>query len=284
MHVKFDWIKHVKQKKKSYESRSIQDSDRITIGEKISGSGRPEVYWHKKLQELEEVQFQSGHLKDMPKSKNIVRQLTYEYRKSMLPDLDISKSSTIFKKELEKKRTNKCIDSFIQLLNSSPLLVGLWTKQEVKLLHELGSIHSLVATSNIATKMWEKRIFYFGFVIYNKDIRTEPVPILEVLTDCPDKRSLTCLLTSLLRDEQKCFGLRCKTIPLLCTVDLSWPLIRTILTTFNKESLEDDLDRSLKIVTGKTSLGKLPVGNGKEIFIHICLAHFMKAVSYQAKK
>ena len=72
------------------------------------------MYWHKKLQELEEVQFQSGHLKDMPKSKNIVRQLTYEYRKSMLPDLDISKSSTIFKKELKKREQ---INALIALFN-----------------------------------------------------------------------------------------------------------------------------------------------------------------------
>lgn len=34
-------------------------------------------------------------------------------------------------------------------------------------------------------------------------VRTDPVPVLEVLTDCPEERSLTCLLTSFFRDEQK---------------------------------------------------------------------------------
>ena len=88
----------------------------------------------------------------------------------------------------------------------------------------------------------EKRTFYFVFVIYNKTVKTEPILILEILTDYPDKCSLTCLLTSFLRDEQKCYGHRVKTVPIICTVDLSWPLIRAKLTAFNTESLEKYLE------------------------------------------
>ena len=183
------------------------------------------------------------------------------------------------------KRKSKFVDGFIQFLTYSLLLIGLWTQQDIELFYELGSVHSLVAdaTTNVAVKLCEKRIFYFAFVIYNKTIKTEPVPILEVLTDCPDERSLTCLLTSFLRDEQKCSGQKVKTVPIICTVDLSWPLIRAILTAFNTESLGKYLERSFQIVTGMASSNHLPTMKDKKTFVHICLAHFMKAISYKAK-
>ena len=43
------------------------------------------------------------------------------------------------------------------------------------------------------------------------------------------------------------------------------------------------LERSFQIVTGKASSNHLPTVTDKERFVHICLAHFMKVVSYKAK-
>ena len=162
------------------------------------------------------------YLKGMPKSKNVVRQLAHQFRKSLLKDCNVFKSLDILQKELKMERKSKFVDGFIQFLAYSPLLIGLWTQQDIDLFHELESVHSLVAdaTSNIAVKLCEKRIFYFAFVIYNRTVKTEPVPILEVLTDCPGEPSLTCLLTSFLRDEQKCYDHKVKTVPIICTVDL----------------------------------------------------------------
>ena len=141
----------------------------------------------------------------------------------------------------------------------------------------------------------EKRMFYFVFVIYNKTVKTEPIPILEILTDYPDECSRTCLLTSFLRDEQKCYGHRVRAVPIICTVDISWPFIRAILTGFNTESLEKYLERYFEkylekcleryfqILTGKASSNHLPTMTDKKTFVHICLAHFVKAVSYKTK-
>ena len=81
---------------------------------------------------------------------------------------------------------------------------------------------------------------YFGFGWYNKDVRTEPVTNLEILSNCPAKRTF-------LRDEQNCFDPRSETIPLLSTRNLSWHLIKGILTIFNKESLEITLINVLKL-------------------------------------
>ena len=91
------------------------------------------------------------------------------------------------------KRKSKIIDGFIQFLAYSTLLIGLWTQQDIELFGKLGNVILLVvgATSKIAVKLWKKRIFYFAFAIYNRAVKTEPVTILEVLTDCPDERSLT---------------------------------------------------------------------------------------------
>ena len=119
--------------------------------------------------------------------------------------------------------------------------------------------------------MCEKRIFYFAFVIYNRTVKTEPVPILEVLTDCPDEASLTCLLISFLHNEKKCYGHKVKTVPLICTVDLSWSLIRAILIAFGPESLEKYLERSVQIVIGKASSSHPPTRADKK---NICASLF----------
>ena len=60
-------IVHIKNGK-SYQSRYIQDSERLELGEKIAGLLTPEVYWHEQVQNLDDTQFDNGHLKDMPKS------------------------------------------------------------------------------------------------------------------------------------------------------------------------------------------------------------------------
>ena len=150
----------------------------------------------------------------------------------------------------------------------------MWTQQQdIELFYVFGSVHSLVAdaTSDIAVKLCKKRIFYFAFVIYSRTVKTEPIPRLEVLADCPSESSLTCLLTCFLRDEQKCYGHKVKPVPIICRVDLSGPLIGAILTVFNTESLEKYL------LTGKASSNHLPTITDQKI------VYFMKAVSYKAK-
>ena len=66
-------IVHFKNEKNSYQSRYIKHSKRLKLDEKIAGLKTPEVYWHEQLQHLDDSQFDNGHLKGMPKSKNVVR-------------------------------------------------------------------------------------------------------------------------------------------------------------------------------------------------------------------
>ena len=43
------------------------------------------------------------------------------------------------------------------------------------------------------------------------------------------------------------------------------------------------LERSFQIVTGKASSNHLPTMTDKKTFVHMCSAHFMKAISYKDK-
>ena len=136
----------------------------------------------------------------------------------------------------------------------------MWLQQDIESFHELGNGHSLAldGTLNIAVKFSENWIFYFTFAIYSRTVKIEPVPKLEVLTDCHDERLVTCLLPSLLCDEQKWYGHKVKPVPIISTVDLSWSLIGAIISEFNAASLEKYLERSFQIVLGKDFSNHLP--------------------------
>ena len=86
----------------------------MKLREKIADLKTPEVYWHEQLQNLGDSQFNSGHLKDMSKSKNVVRYLAHEFRRSLLKDPNVFKSLDILQKELKMKRKSKFVDGFIQ--------------------------------------------------------------------------------------------------------------------------------------------------------------------------
>ena len=113
-------IVHIKNGK-SYQSRYIQDSERLELGEKIAGLLTPEVYWHEQVQNLDDTQFDNGHLKDMPKSKSVARQLAHELRKNHLKDAKVFKSFDTLQEKI-KMRKSKCHVEFMQFLAYSPLL------------------------------------------------------------------------------------------------------------------------------------------------------------------
>ena len=92
----------------------------MKLGEKIFGLKTPQVYWHEQLQNLDDSQFDSEHLKGMPKSENVVRQLAHELIYNVFISLDI------LQKELKMKKS-KLVDRFIKFLAYLPLLIGFWS-------------------------------------------------------------------------------------------------------------------------------------------------------------
>ena len=75
----------------------------MKLGEKIAGLKTPKVHWHEQLQNLDDFQFDSGHLKGIPKSKKVVWQLAHEFSKTLLKDPNVFKSLNILQKELKMR-------------------------------------------------------------------------------------------------------------------------------------------------------------------------------------
>ena len=149
----------------------------------------------------------------------------------------------------------------------------------------MSSSHSLLvdATGSIATKLTDKEIFYFAFISYDRSIQTEPVPHLEFLTDLSTTNTLKFIFMRFLEDEMKRFNYISFSVPLLCTTDFSWPIIKSLVEALNNESVETYLGRSYLIVTGKATINDLPVKTIKT-FLHISLCHSMKALARKVNK
>ena len=118
---------------------------------------------------------------------------------------------------------NKKVKGYIQFLSHSPLLVGLWTDEDLKHYQDMVTDHALIvdATCGIAANVNSQRIFYFAFAFYNRNVITEAVPVLEILTDKPNEESLKFLLIHYLDTLGKRSGSNNFCVPLLAVCDIS---------------------------------------------------------------
>ena len=145
--------------------------------------------------------------------------------------------------------------------------------------------HALIvdATCGIAVNVNSQRIFYFVFAFYNRNVITEAVPVLEILTDKPNEESLKFLLIHYLDTLGKRSGSNNFRVPLLAVCDISWPIIRSLIYAFNdKQTLEEYISSCFNILTGVASKKDLPELN--MTILHLCLSHVMKCFSFHSKK
>ena len=65
--------------------------------------------------------------------------------------------------------------------------------------------HSLLvdATGSIVKELNGKEIFYFAFISFDRSLKMEPVPHMEVLTDRATFNTLEFVLSTFLEDEKK---------------------------------------------------------------------------------
>ena len=128
------------------------------------------------------------------------------------------------------------------------------------------------ATCGVTSKVNESRVFYYAFILYNRSIKTEAVPFLEVLTDRPDENSLTISSNYFLGSEKENHGPKSGSKPLAVICDLSWPIIKCMLSVFNRKSQDEYINDCYLILNGTASYNELP----KDIVftvVHLCLAH-----------
>ena len=273
-------VAHRKGEKKSYRSRFVRGEDRLKLGESVSKLSYPSKEYHKLLANLDEKSFSTGNMKGVPLSKNVLRQCAHEYKKTTLEDKDVNESIIKLTQKYKKDLKSKSVNGFIQFFSITPLTIALWTEKDIELFHQMASKHSLVvdATGGVVTKLSAKEIFYFAFLSFDKVVKTEPVPHIEILTDLSTTGTLKFILTRFLEDEKQRFNYTAFSTPILCTTDFSWPIIKSLIDTFNNETLEEYLGRSYLIVTGKASVNDLSVIKRKT-FVHISLCHSMKALT-----
>ena len=96
-----------------------------------------------------------GNLKDNPMTKNVLKQFSYEYRKSTLEDEDAVKSIRIIEGKYSIELAAKSVPGFIQYFSINTFTIALWTDQDIELYHKMTNCHSLLvdATGSIATKI-----------------------------------------------------------------------------------------------------------------------------------
>ena len=91
------------------------------------------------------------------------------------------------------------------------------------------------------------------------------------------------MLRRFLEDEVRRFNYTSFSIPLLCTTDFSWPIIKSLIEAFNNESVKEYLGRSYLIIAWKAEEKHLPNKTAK-IFLHISLCRVMKAFAEKVNK
>lgn len=271
---------HKKGEAKSYQSRYVRGDERMKLGKCVADSSFPSKEYHKRLSNLDEKSFSLGNLKDTPASKNVVKQCSHEYRNSLFEDKEVVRSIQLLKSKYNEELKGKSIMGFIQFFSVDPFIVALWTEQDIELYHRMSNSHSLLvdATGSIVPKKDGKEVFYFAYISYDRSVKTEPVAHIELFTELSTTHTLKFVLSRFLEDEMKRYNYTTFSIPLLCTTDFSWPIIKSLIEAFNNESIEEYLARSFSILSGKATSTELP-SKKRKTFLHISLCHVMKAFS-----
>ena len=271
-------LRHTKGMTNSFKSRHIKGDQRTALAKSVADMTYPSKLYHRRLAALDENYFQMGNLRNVPQSKNVVKQCSYEHRKSSRLDestlVSLKELKSIYQKELKAKS----VPGFIQYMSFDPLTVALWSEKDIELFHKMSQNHALLvdATGSVTIKLNDKEVFYFSFLSFDRSLKTEPVAHLEILTDRSTSNTLQMLLGVFLEDEMKRYGYTTNSVPILCITDVSWPIIKCLIGAFNKESLEDYICRSFRIASGEATSEDLPV-NRPKTFVHLSLCHIMKA-------
>ena len=90
-------LRHIRGKRKSYQSRNTRGEKRKILAEKVADMAYPSKIYHRKLSALDEKSFSMGNLKDVPLSKSVITQCSYENRKENRIDESLITSLKILK-------------------------------------------------------------------------------------------------------------------------------------------------------------------------------------------
>ena len=208
-------------------------------------------------------------------SKQVFRQLRHKGKLKKRLDKDPIQSIRKLISKFQDGYPDKVVSGYVRHFSIEPLVIGIWSRVDAEEFHNKAANLPFIqdATASIATN--QKRD-----ILYDQSVKTEPVPFLEILTDCLDERPLNICLDGLKKDEEALYGHNNLSVPILAVCDFSWPAIKSLLSRFNLETVPTYLHRCSKILSGKATEEDF----NKQCFIHICLSHTMKAFSRKVTK
>ena len=136
------------------------------------------------------------------------------------------------------------------------------------------------ATGKVCANVNGKSICYYSYIPHEYELKVEPTPVCQILTNCQDGTPLIWCLERFIKQEQKHYGFKAKTVPPLIIYNVFWAIIKTALKVFSNETLPQYIDWCFNIVTGNVTSHQI----SQDFKVYIGLSHFMKAVSRNVKK
>ena len=183
----------------------------------------------------------------------------------------------------QEEYPNKIVPEYIRHFSIETLVIGIWPRKDVEEFHKKAINLPCFqdATASLATKkQFEKEIHYYAYTLYDSMVKTEPIPFIEILTNCLDERPLQTCLEGYKKNEEALYGHYNLSILTTVVCDFSWPSIKSLLYRFNMETVPIYLQGSSNILTEKTTNEDFR----KQCFIHICLSHVIKTFSRKTTK
>ena len=164
------------------------------------------------------------------------------------------------------------IRGYIQGINVDNLHIRLVLFDEpmIRLFHVLSTrdILYLDATGNIIERIKPyKQIYYYALTVRHSFGLASPIPVAEYITSSHTTESLRHFFLTV-REKEGIVFQGCLSKPKLLICDLSIPLYESALLEFNKETINEYLNRTFKIINGTAEDEELNL-----MLVHLCCAH-----------
>ena len=202
-------IKHSKGKLKSFQSEYIRTPLREKISEQLQETNTPGKEWLRNSKHIPSEQFDAGNLGNSVQSKQVFRQLRHEGKLKKHLDKDPIQSIRKLISKFQDDYPDKVVPGYMRHFSMEPLVIDIWFRVDVEEFHKkvanLPCIQDATASIATAQKMG-REIHYYAYTLYNQSVKIEPVPFLEILTDCLDERPLNICLDGFKKDDEVLYG------------------------------------------------------------------------------
>ena len=265
-------------------ARFIKGEERKAMPKSFhKGSDKPSAVYQEKKADLPTDALASGNRTGCGIQPTI-KKIASEGRQLSQMDKDMFKLLQKIRLHLTEKQSScefppNSIEGFVHMICQFPLIVHMWTEDQVRLWHERcgNDISYINATGTIIANYSGKRVLYYAFVVRHPCKGNPSVPVAEMITTDQRACNIRMFLGNFRRDECKTFtGQITSQRQLNC--DYSRAILLAVLREFNNENLCDFFERAFRI------LNKFGLEKDFTLTIpHVGCSHFMHIVHRKIK-